>query len=334
MYPLWGTIAFECGERLPSWPGKKGSRGEMNITGANATRTVASAMTVRKTSLKVGSRYAILFRQTVPFQDVGGLSQVVLNKVARMPETDKPSSTASIESQPTTVSAAEVEKGPLDDVRPNSEVEPLDQTKSDLIANLAHDLRTPFISIRGYTKMMLEERVGPINNTQREYLTIVAENTNRVIQLLNDLLQLATKQPLRLEPFDVCGLWGEVLGLVRPPALRKSIRITERIPAEPLVILGDRQKLMEVFAELLSNAVKITDQGGEIIVEVSNSNPEDITVKISGTGQSETSKPGSHDSLGTELSVVHDVIQLHGGRISVSSKTGEDIAFLITLPAL
>ena len=108
----------------------------------------------------------------------------------------------------------------------------------------------------------------------------------------------------------------------------------ERIPAEPLVILGDRQKLMEVFAELLSKAVKFTDQGGEIIVEVSNSNPEDTTVKISGTGQLEASTPGSHDNLGTGLSAIHDVIQSHGGRISVPSKTGEGVAFLITLPAL
>ena len=338
VYPLWATIAFECGEGLPPRPGKKGGRGEMNITGANLNRTTAFAVAPRKTSLKVGSRYAILFRQTVPFQDfqdVGGLSQVLLNRVARMPEAGEPSCMASIESQPTTLSTAEGKKGsPLASGRPNREAEPLDETRSGLIANLAHDLRTPFVSIRGYTKMMLEERAGPINSTQREYLTIVAENTNRVIQLLNDLLQLATKQPLRLEPFDVCSLWGEVLGLVRPSALGKSIRIMERIPAEPLVILGNRQKLMEVFAELLSNAVKFTDQGGEIIVEVSNNNPGDTTVKISGTGQSEASTPGSHDNLGTGLSAIHDVIQSHGGRISVSNKTGEGVAFLITLPAL
>ena len=297
-------------------------------------RAAVFGKTSRKTSLKVVSRYAILFGQAVPLQDISGLSQVLRNRVARMPQAGEPSCMANIESQPTTLSAAEGKKGPLDSGQPNREAEPLDQTRSDLIANLAHDLRTPFVSIRGYTKMMLEERAGPINSTQREYLTIVAENTNRVIQLLNDLLQLATKQPLRLEPFDVCDLWREILGLRRPRALGKSIRIMELVPAEPLVILGDRQKLMEVFAELLSNAVKITDQGGEIIVEVSNSNPDDITVKISGTGQSETSKPGSHDNLGTGLSVVHDVIQSHGGRISVSSKTGEGIAFLITLPAL
>ena len=68
-------------------------------------------------------------------------------------------------------------------------VAPLDQTKSEAIASLAHDLRTPFVSIRGYTRMILEERVGPINSTQREYLTIVAENTDKAIRLLNELLK-------------------------------------------------------------------------------------------------------------------------------------------------
>lgn len=60
---------------------------------------------------------------------------------------------------------------------------------SEAIRGLAHDLRTPFVSIRGYTRMVLEERVGPINSTQREYLTIVAENVDKVIRLLNELLK-------------------------------------------------------------------------------------------------------------------------------------------------
>lgn len=64
-----------------------------------------------------------------------------------------------------------------------------DQAQSDAIEQLAHDLRTPFVSIRGYTKMILEERVGPINSTQREYLTVVAENADKAIRLLNRSLK-------------------------------------------------------------------------------------------------------------------------------------------------
>jgi two-component system phosphate regulon sensor histidine kinase PhoR len=247
-------------------------------------------------------------------------------------------------------SASIAEEMQLESLQTRVDADALDQTRSQLIANLVHDLRTPLVSIRGYTKMILEERAGTINSTQREYLTIVTENTNRLVQMLNSLLQLATTQPLHFETLDMRSLWQAALAVVRPHAQQKSVKVIERIPAEPLVILGDKQKLMEVFTNLLSNAVKFTDQGGEVALELSGKNEGEATVTISDTGVGipaelvekfvermsppDGSSATIRESLGVGLSVVHDIIRLHGGRLSVSSKAEEGVTVFITLPAL
>jgi len=103
-----------------------------------------------------------------------------------MCKTDEPDYTSSIESQP---KPTEKQGGCHSSMQAPKAADPQGQTRSDETANLAHDLRTPFVSIRGYTRMLLEERVGPINSTQREYLTIVAENTDKAIRRLNEVLK-------------------------------------------------------------------------------------------------------------------------------------------------
>ena len=301
----------------------------------------------RSSSLNGASNRATLFRRDPLLRDFGGLPQAFLVGVAKMRKAVEPHDIARIESQP---GGAEAEAASLNSIQAESDAEPHSKCQSELIADLAHDLRTPFVSIRGYTKMILEERAGPINSTQREYLSIVAENTIRAIQLLNDLLAVATSQPLRLETMDVRDLWQEARGILKPRAQAKSLRITERIPPEPLLVAGDREKLMEVLAEIFSHTIKFTDPGAEIFVELSNHDKETITVRIS-DAKAETpaklldadsrlnnppgrSTPGAYDGLSTGFSMVREIIQSHGGRISVSNQDESGVGFFISLPAL
>ncbi len=225
-----------------------------------------------------------------------------------------------------------------------------EETRANLIASLTHDLRTPLVSIRGYTRMMLQDRAGPINATQREYLTIVAENTNRVIQLLNNLSQLTSQRPLHFEAFDLRSLWADILEALRPRALAGGVKITEHLPPAPLRIYGDLEKLREVFTDLLANAVKFTDPGGEVVLNLSSGDEGDVVITISDCGagipeeilervitpdhQSEPSAASFRESLGAGLSVVQDILRLHGGHISVSSKAEQGVTFIIALPAL
>ncbi|MBI2817571.1 MAG: HAMP domain-containing histidine kinase [Acidobacteria bacterium] len=222
------------------------------------------------------------------------------------------------------------------------------QARAHLISNLVHDLRTPLVSIRGYTKMILDERAGSINNTQREYLTIVSENTNRLVQMLNSLMQAAATHKLRFETVDLRTIWQELLPGVRPRAQERSITLTEQITAEPLFVVGDKQRLAEVFLNLLSNSIKFAGQRGTVDVQLFSRDGE-ATVVISDTGvgipaellQKFLSRPVQpeiggfpREGLGVGLSLLRDLIRLHGGQVAVSSKEGEGIAFVITLPII
>jgi signal transduction histidine kinase len=298
-------------------------------------------------SLKVCEHYGILAETSVPSEDAGSVLRILTEAVVGVRERANTDKSTKIHSQPPAPRLAGPEQPRVVPMRAKNGVEALDQVLSRPIANLVHDLRTPLVSIRGYTKMILEERAGPINDVQREYLTIAAENTNRVIQLLNDLSKL-TSQSLHFEAFDASDLWRESLVLAAPRALNRSIKIAERIPPAPAMIYGDRQKLTEGLADLLFHAIKITEQGREIVGELSSSQDGEVAIAISnigvgtpaellnkvfsGAAQGESSSSNAGESLGAGLAVLQDIIRLHGGRISVSSKAGEGVTVSVTLP--
>jgi signal transduction histidine kinase len=215
------------------------------------------------------------------------------------------------------------------------------------MADLIHDIRTPLVAVRGYAKMMLEERAGSVNPTQREYLGIVVENTNRTVQLLKDLAHLATEPPLSFESIGVRDLWQDASKLWRSRAQAKAIQIQEKIPSESLAIRGNRHMLKQVFEVLLSNAVRSAEPGGEIAVEFSGRGGEAIEVRISdaGTGvivepagalsgQSEAAEaqPGNPEEREADFSLVRDIIRLHGGQISVAGEGRGGSTLIFTLP--
>lgn len=233
--------------------------------------------------------------------------------------------------------------------QPTGEARELEVERSDRIAELVHDLRTPLTAIRGYTRMILEERTGSVNSTQREYLTVIAENTSRIIQILNDLVQLTANQPLHMELFDVRELWPQVLRLAQSRFSEKSVCLQERFPSEQVLIRGDKHKLAEAFSEFLSCCVGLVDPHGEIVMELSPGPQKDSTIRfIATSGQIPTkiheafnrgtqqhgSSPENQKDLGLGLSLACNFIRLHGGRASVSSKPGEGFSFAISLPAL
>ena len=247
---------------------------------------------------------------------------------------------------------SELEESITNAMQATSELEAIAQTRSQLLAKIPHELRTPLVAIRGYTKMILDERAGPINSTQREYLTIVSENSNRLVSLVNwisNLVQL-TGERLRLEFVDLRELWHESRRTIQAAATERSIKIIEEIPSEPFTVLGDREKLAQVFNTLLQNAVKFTDPDGEIRVEFSGAPEDDRTVRISDTGvgippellekifdryhQTDSLPQRGHNNAGMGYSIVHDIIRLHGGKIVVTSKVGEGSSFVFTLPPL
>jgi signal transduction histidine kinase len=223
---------------------------------------------------------------------------------------------------------------------------PVARVTPDQITHMVHDLRTALVAIRGYTRMILEERAGPISGTQREYLSVVAENANRMIQQLKELAELAAEESAQLPTLDVRAPWREALDRVIPQALVRAIRVSEQACPEPLLLRGDGPRLAAAFAQLLSIAIDTTDPGGEIGVALDRNGQEEIILRIfkPDVGSAQTVIAGSTWLLDADsataarteggLDQVRETIRLHRGRISVTLKTGEAFTSAIVLPAL
>ena len=227
------------------------------------------------------------------------------------------------------------------------------QMRSHLHANVAHELRTPLAAIRGYTRMILDGRGGEINPTQREYLRVVTDNTNRLVGLVSWMSYVSElgAQHLTLSAFDLRVVWTESVNSAGQSLAAKSLQLTSQIPDESFVVVGDREKLAYVFIELLTAAGRFSDPSGTIATEFSHGRDREVTVKITEKGSTipgdalkkifersfnTITKPVSELSDGdnVNLSGVYDVVGMHGGRVFVNSTAGQGATFLFTLPAV
>jgi signal transduction histidine kinase len=230
------------------------------------------------------------------------------------------------------------------------DVEAIDhQMRALLLSNITHELRTPLVAIRGYTRMILEGRAGGLNSTQREYLSVVEDNVARLVSLTGNLARLTASQQLRTESFDLCGLLRDCIATISVSCAEKGIQLASLVPAGRFEIIGDREKLGQVLSSLLANALKYADRGGSIRVEFHRGKQGEATIKVQDTGAGipkdlvdrlfDSCAPGAPrpelpNSIGHGLSLAHDIVCLHGGRMSVSSKMGKGSVFAITLPAI
>src|SRR5262249_12499299 len=227
------------------------------------------------------------------------------------------------------------------------------QMRSHLEANIAHDLRTPLAATRSYVRMMLEGRGGEVNDTQRQYLQIAADNTNRLIAVLTQMSYLNELGPqyLALSTFDLRQDWTTCFEKNRSILKQKSLRVTEHIPHEEFGVIGDREKLNYVLNELLAAAVEFSETGGTIVVEFSRGREKETTVKISNKSASiptdvlgrifersinAATVPTAQSTDGGAISLyrVYDIVGIHGGRVFVNSSTAQGATFLFTLPAV
>jgi signal transduction histidine kinase len=226
------------------------------------------------------------------------------------------------------------------------------QMHSHQQVNVAHELRTPLAAIRGYVRMILDGRGGEINETQREYLRIVTDNTNRLISLVGWMSYVADRsaQHLKLSTFDFRDIWTECTNVIRPTLTEKSLKLTERLAEASFLMTGDREKLAQALKELTAVAVNVTENGGSLTAELTQGRDKELIFKLSARGASipadtlsrifdrpfnSATKPAQSTEPNTvSLSGVYDIVGMHGGRVFVNSTAGQGATFLFTLPAI
>src|SRR5579863_2556190 len=160
--------------------------------------------------------------------------------------------------------------------------------KSEFLANMSHELRTPLNGIIGFTEFLVDEKPGPLNAKQREYLSDVLNSARHLLQLINDVLDLAKveagKMELHPEVFPVRKAVEEVTAVIKGIAHQKHIAVGVEIGEGLDSVLLDQHKFKQVLYNLLSNAVKFTDEGGRVEVGAARLPVDRLEVQVRDTG--------------------------------------------------
>jgi GAF domain-containing protein len=232
----------------------------------------------------------------------------------------------------------------------SAQLETASRHKSEFLANMSHELRTPLNAIIGFSEILAEKMFGDVNEKQTEYLQDILESGRHLLSLINDILDLskieAGRMELELSEFGLPQAIENALILVRERASRRGIRLGSTIDPQLGMIGGDERKVKQVLLNLLSNALKFTPEGGRIDVrarldgEVAEVSVADTGVGIAAADQDavfeEFRQVGTADKkaegTGLGLALSRKFIELHGGRIWVTSQLGAGSTFAFTLP--
>jgi signal transduction histidine kinase len=228
-----------------------------------------------------------------------------------------------------------------------AELEQLSRAKSDFVSIVSHEFRTPLTGIQGFSEMMQSEDLTI--EEMREYAGDINKDAHRLNRMITEMLDLDKMESGRMEihrePVDLNAIVSEAAERVRPNAPRHPLSLR----LDPLVgeMSGDRDKLTQVMANLLNNAVKYSPNGGEIVVSTRvEGNAAHIVVRDHGMGipkealETIFERYGRVESLATRhiqgtglgLPIVRQIVQLHGGAVWVESTVGEGSVFHVTLP--
>ncbi|HEU4518106.1 MAG TPA: ATP-binding protein, partial [Microvirga sp.] len=161
--------------------------------------------------------------------------------------------------------------------------------KSDLLAKISHEIRTPLNAIIGFAEVMLEERFGPIGNERyKEYLKDVHASGAHVISLVNDLLDLAKIEAGRLDlaftSVSLNGLVAATVTLLQPQAARDRIVMRTSFAQKLPPVVADERSIRQIVLNLVSNAIKFTDAGGQVIVSTALTDRGDVAFRVRDTG--------------------------------------------------
>ena len=230
------------------------------------------------------------------------------------------------------------------------QLEEANRNKSTFLANMSHELRTPLNAIIGFSEVLKERMFGELNEKQDEYVEEVLASGRHLLSLINDILDLskveAGHMELEVVPFSLPETLANGVSMVRERASRRGVSVELEIHPGVDVVEADERKVKQVAYNLLSNAVKFTDFGGRVTV-VARATPDEVEVSVRDTGvgipaeaqerifeefQQVASTARDQEGTGLGLPLAKRFVELHGGRLWVTSTPGQGSTFTFTLP--
>jgi signal transduction histidine kinase len=228
------------------------------------------------------------------------------------------------------------------------------RTKSEFLANMSHELRTPLNAIIGFSQIMTQQMFGPLGSPRyREYASDVLSSSQHLLQIINDILDMAKIEAGRVElheaAIDLDRLFDDCLRLVRDRALTAEIRLQRDLPDGVAQLFGDERLIKQILLNLLSNAVKFTPRGGSVTLRARIGGDggfalsvvdsgigiaaADIPKVLQPFGQVDGTYARAHGGTGLGLSIVRALVELHGGTFELESELGKGTTATFRFPA-
>ena len=235
----------------------------------------------------------------------------------------------------------------------NARLKELDRMKSKFLSHCSHELRTPLTSIKGFTENLLQGMVGTLSDRQHLYLTRINANSDRLTRMIADLLDLSRIEAgtVRLDRrrLSLSKVLEDATQELIPLTQSKEQQLVLETDGDSLEVMGDPDRLHQIITNLVHNAHKFTPEQGTIRIQASHAPPDHLQLIISDTGpgipleaqhnlfepffQAHRKPEIGTQGLGLGLSIVKQLIDLHGGTIGVESEEGHGATFRILLPA-
>ena len=234
----------------------------------------------------------------------------------------------------------------------NEKILEADKVKYEFLANVSHELRTPLNAILGFAEILQNGLYGKLCEKQNEFVNEIRVSGLRLLGMINEILDIskieAKAMKISRSRFSVDMMYTEVCNVLRPLAAKKNIRLIKEFE-EDFEIFADYQKMQQVFYNLVSNAIKFTPENGEIVLDAVN-HKKKVTLSVHDTGigidpkyhgkifakfvQLDSAYTKKESSTGLGLTITKELVELHGGKISVKSEVNNGSTFIIDLPVV
>jgi PAS domain S-box-containing protein len=225
-----------------------------------------------------------------------------------------------------------------------------DRAKSEFISTVSHELRTPMTAIKGYTDLLSGGAVGPLNDNQKHFLGVIKNNTDRMIALINDLLDISRVETGRVRfeptPVKVGEIIADVVEAMAARTQERGLTLAYEVDAGLPEVMGDRGRLYQVLTNLVGNAINYTPQGSITVEATTAGTAVQVSVRDTGVGITRedighifdrfyrADDPVVREASGTGLGlpIVKMFVEMHGGRVWVDSEKGKGSTFTFILP--
>jgi signal transduction histidine kinase len=232
----------------------------------------------------------------------------------------------------------------------NDALQAADQLKSEFVANVSYELRTPLNTTLGFAEILYNRYFHDLNDRQMEYARGILDASQQLLMLINDILDLATIEAghmvLEREKFDLHDALESVIALVRDRARRQTLDLRFDCPPDIGQIEADERRIKQVAFNLLNNAIKFTPAGGAVALTARREGdrmlvivrdtgvgiPREETRHILASGAQKGRGMGRHPGAGLGLPLVRSFVELHGGWAQVESETGQGTEVICHLP--